>query len=121
MVRFFVSAFSNFETHGEPKVCGKKESSARSNGLTQAVKRVMNGGSMRRSQERVLDLNKTGIFSSSSTSDIWLHGVCYKISQEDSSGDLATDGVTVFVEDFSSRILLTYRKGLFCGPVSGWI
>ncbi|KAL7000896.1 Cysteine protease atg4 [Sarracenia purpurea var. burkii] len=107
---FFLSAFSIFETHGEPKVCGKKGFSARSNAWTEAVKRVMNGGSMRRFQERVLGLNKTGI--SSSTSDIWLLGVCYKISQEDSSSDPATsDGVAAFVEDFSSRILLTYRKG----------
>ncbi|XP_057486720.1 cysteine protease ATG4-like isoform X2 [Actinidia eriantha] len=101
---FFLSAFSIFETHGDPKVCGKKGSS----GWTQAVKKVMNGGSMRRFQERVLGLNKTGI--SSSTSDIWLLGVCYKISQEGSSSDYS-DGVAAFVEDFSSRILLTYRKG----------
>ena len=67
---------------------------------------------MRRFQERVLGLNKTGI--SSSTSDIWLLGVCYKISQEGSSSDYS-DGVAAFVEDFSSKILLTYRKGLFCG------
>ncbi|PSS17527.1 Cysteine protease [Actinidia chinensis var. chinensis] len=101
---FSLSAFSIFETHGEPKVCGKKGS----NGWTQAMKRVMNGGSMRRFQERVLGQNKTGI--SSSTSDIWLLGVCYKISQEGSSSD-SSDGVAAFVEDFSSRILLTYRKG----------
>ena len=106
---FSLSAFSIFETHGEPKVCGKKGS----NGWTQAMKRVMNGGSMRRFHERVLGQNKTGI--SSSTSDIWLLGVCYKISQEGSSSD-SSDGVAAFVEDFSSRILLTYRKGLFCGP-----
>ncbi|GMP21933.1 hypothetical protein CsSME_00000142 [Camellia sinensis var. sinensis] len=70
----------------------------------------MNGGSMRRIQERVLGLYKTGIFSS--TSDIWHLGFWYKISQEDSSSDLAiSDGLAAFVEDFSSRILLTYRKG----------
>ncbi|KAI8003278.1 Cysteine protease ATG4 [Camellia lanceoleosa] len=85
---FFLSAFSTFETHGEPKGCGKKGFGTRSNGWTAAMKRVMNGGSMRRIQERVLGLYKTGIFSS--TSDIW---------------HLA------FVEDFSSRILLTYCKG----------
>ncbi|GFY96639.1 peptidase family C54 protein [Actinidia rufa] len=101
---FSLSGFSIFETHGEPKVCGRKGS----NGWTQAMKRVMNGGSMRRFQERVLGQNKTGI--SSSTSDIWLLGVCYKISQEGSSSD-SSDGVAAFVEDFSSRILLTYRKG----------
>ena len=78
------------------------------------MKRVMIGGSMRRIQERVLGLYKTGIFSS--TSDIWHLGLCYKISQEDSSSDLAiSDGLAAFVEDFSSRILLTYCIGLFCG------
>ncbi|THG18218.1 hypothetical protein TEA_017162 [Camellia sinensis var. sinensis] len=107
---FFLSAFSTFETHGEPKGCGKKGFGTRSNGWTAAVKRVMNGGSMRRIQERVLGLYKTGIFSS--TSDLWHLGFWYKISQEDSSSDLAiSDGPAAFVEDFSSRILLTYRKG----------
>lgn len=110
---FFLSPFSIFETHSESKGCGKKGFSGRSNGWTQAVKRVMNGGSMRRFQERLLGLNKTGI--SSSTSDIWLLGVCYKISQEGSSSSdpASCDGEAAFVEDFSSRILLTYRKGLF--------
>ncbi|KAI7980651.1 Cysteine protease ATG4 [Camellia lanceoleosa] len=84
---FFLSAFSTFETH------------------------VMNGGSMRRIQERVLEIVQRGI--SSSTSDIWHLGLWYKISQEESSGDLAiSDGLEAFVEDFSSRILLTYCKGL---------
>uniref|UniRef100_A0A5B7AYH3 Cysteine protease n=1 Tax=Davidia involucrata TaxID=16924 RepID=A0A5B7AYH3_DAVIN len=107
---FFVSAFSIFETQSESKGCGKKAFSTRNNGWTAAVKRVMNGGSMRRLHERVLGLNKTGI--SSSTSDIWLLGVCYKFSQEDSSGDPAyRDALAAFVEDFSSRILMTYRKG----------
>ncbi|KAF7132348.1 hypothetical protein RHSIM_Rhsim09G0091900 [Rhododendron simsii] len=108
---FFLSPFSIFETHSESKGCGKKGFSGRSNGWTQAVKRVMNGGSMRRLQERLLGQNKTGI--SSSTSDIWLLGVCYKISQEGSSSSdpASCDGEAAFVEDFSSRILLTYRKG----------
>ncbi|KAA8532524.1 hypothetical protein F0562_032660 [Nyssa sinensis] len=107
---FFASAFSIFETYNESKGCGKKAYSTRSNGWTAAVKRVMNGGSMRRLHERVLGLNKTGF--SSSTSDIWLLGVCYKISQEDSSGDpVYSDGLAAFIEDFSSRILMTYRKG----------
>ncbi|KAA8529022.1 hypothetical protein F0562_033490 [Nyssa sinensis] len=107
---FFVSAFSIFDTYSESEGRGKNAFSTRSNGWTGAVKRVVNGGSMRRLHELVLGLNKTGI--SSSTSDIWLLGVCYKISQEDSSGDPAySDGLAAFVEDFSSRILMTYRKG----------
>lgn len=110
---FFLSPFSILETHSESKGCGKKGFSGRSNGWTQAVKRVMNGGSMRRFHERLLGLNKTGI--SSSTSDIWLLGVCYQISQEGSSSSdpVICEGEAAFVEDFSSRILLTYRKGWF--------
>ncbi|XP_021273515.1 cysteine protease ATG4-like isoform X2 [Herrania umbratica] len=65
---------------------------------------------MRRIHERVLGPSKIGI--SSSTSDIWLLGVCYKISQVSSSGDVdASDGLAAFKRDFSSRILMTYRKG----------
>lgn len=107
---FLASAFSVFETNGASKGCGKKESHTRSHGWTAAVRRVMSGGSMWRLQERVLGLNKTAV--SSSTSDIWLLGVCYKISLEDPTGDpIHTDGYVAFVEDFSSRILMTYRKG----------
>ncbi|KAM7463408.1 hypothetical protein LguiA_031529 [Lonicera macranthoides] len=107
---FLVPAFSIFETYSESKGCEKKECSTRSYGWTAAVKRVMNISSMRRIHERVLGLNKTGI--ASSTSDIWLLGVCYKIYQEGSSVDpVHTDGFFAFVEDFSSRILMTYRKG----------
>lgn len=103
--------FSWFLKHSESKDCGKKESSTRGHGWTAAVKRVMIGASMRRIQERVLGLNKTGI--SISSSDIWLLGVCYKISQEYFSADPAySNGFAAFVEDFESRILMTYRKGL---------
>ncbi|XP_021907058.1 cysteine protease ATG4 [Carica papaya] len=68
------------------------------------------GGTMRRIQERVLGPSKTGI--SSSTVDIWLLGVLYKISQDESSGEAAAgNGLLAFKQDFSSRILITYRKG----------
>ncbi|XP_022739453.1 cysteine protease ATG4-like [Durio zibethinus] len=109
----FASAFSIFETYSESSsssVCEKKASLAKSNAWTAAVKRVVSGGSMRRIHERVLGPSKIGI--SSSTSDIWLLGLCYKISQEESSGDVdATNGLAAFKHDFSSRILMTYRKG----------
>jgi len=66
---------------------------------------------MRRIQECVLGTSKTGI--SNTTSDIWLLGACYKISQDNSSGDAAaTNALAAFNHDFSSRILVTYRKGL---------
>lgn len=110
---FLVSVFSIFETDSESKDSGKKESSTRGHCWTASVKRVMIGASMRRIEERVLGLNKTGI--SISSSDIWLLGVCYKISQEYSSADPAhSNGFAAFVEDFESRILMTSMKLIFC-------
>ncbi|KAI3733800.1 hypothetical protein L6452_13256 [Arctium lappa] len=106
---FLESAFSVFDTHGDSRGCQKKETSTRNHGWTAAVKRVMNGGSMRRIQERVLGY-KTNI--SNSISDIWLLGVCYKICLEDPSQEpVHSNGYAAFSEDFSSRILMTYRKG----------
>ncbi|KAL6555876.1 hypothetical protein OROHE_007150 [Orobanche hederae] len=73
-----------------------------------AVRRVMmSGGSMR----RILGFSRTGV--SASKSDIWLLGVCYHVAEEgdDSSNPTQSEGFAAFVEDFSSRILITYRKG----------
>ncbi|KAM0015061.1 putative peptidase C54, papain-like cysteine peptidase superfamily [Helianthus debilis subsp. tardiflorus] len=108
---FLVSAFSVFDIHSESKISHKKnqETSTGNHGWTAAVKRVMNGGSMRRIQERVLGY-KTNV--SNSVSDIWLLGVCYKICLEDPSQEpVHSTGYAAFSEDFSSRILMTYRKG----------
>lgn len=109
---FFASAFSIFETHSESSIIEKKEIHSRNNGWTEAVRKVVTGSSMRRIHERVLGSSRTGI---SSASDIWLLGVCYKFSQEESSGDAASNnGLGALEQDFSSRILMTYRKGLNC-------
>lgn len=110
---FLVSSFSVFDTHSVSKVFQKKnqETSAGNHGWTAAVKRVLNGGSMRRIQERVLGY-KANV--SNSISDIWLLGVCYKITLEDPSQEpVHSSGYAAFSEDFSSRILMTYRKGFF--------
>ncbi|XP_077221068.1 cysteine protease ATG4-like isoform X2 [Tasmannia lanceolata] len=65
---------------------------------------------MRRLQEHLLGPSKTGV--SSSTSEIWLLGVCYKVSPEESFSDVILgDGLVAFFQDFSSRIRMTYRKG----------
>ncbi|XP_039016931.1 cysteine protease ATG4-like isoform X2 [Hibiscus syriacus] len=112
----FASAFSVFDAISESltssssiAACEKKASSSQTNGWTAAVKRAVSGGSMRRIHERVMGPSKVGM--SSSTSDIWLLGLCYKISQE-SYGDVdATNGLAAFKHDFYSRILMTYRKG----------
>ncbi|KAH9782424.1 cysteine protease ATG4a [Citrus sinensis] len=79
-------------------------------GSSETVKRLVTAGSMRRIHERVLGPSRTGI--SSSTSDIWLLGVCHKIAQDEALGDAAgNNGLAEFNQDFSSRILISYRKG----------
>lgn len=105
---FFGSAFSIFDAHCESSACPRKALHSRPNAWTTAVRKVVTGGSMRRIQERVLGTGRTGI--SNPTSDIWLLGVCYKISQDESSGD-EVPGLPAFEQDFSSRIIITYRKG----------
>ncbi|KAJ0725011.1 putative peptidase C54, papain-like cysteine peptidase superfamily [Helianthus annuus] len=108
---FLVSAFLVFDTHSDSRICHKKSQATgtRSDGWSEVVKRVMNVGSMRRIQERVLGY-KTNV--SNSISDIWLLGVCYKICLEDPSQEAVhSNGYAAFSEDFCSRILMTYRKG----------
>ncbi|KAL5560837.1 hypothetical protein UlMin_037048 [Ulmus minor] len=110
MVNLFSSAFSVFEARTDSSACEKKPIHSRYNAWTSAVKKVVSGGSMRRFHERLLRPNRTDI--SSSTSDIWLLGVCYKNMQDKSSVDSANNnGLAAFELDFSSRILMTYRKG----------
>ncbi|CAF2113078.1 unnamed protein product [Brassica napus] len=64
----------------------------------------MASGAIRRLQDRVLGPSRTGI--PSSTSEIWLLGVCYKISESESS-----QVADAFTQDFSSFVLMTYRRG----------
>lgn len=115
MVNFLSSAFSAFEARSssssEPPAVEKKAIRSRFNGWTAAVRKAVTVGSMRRFHERILGSARTGV--SSSTSDIWLLGVCYKISQDELSVDspATNNGLAAFEEDFSSRILMTYRKG----------
>jgi cysteine protease ATG4 len=47
------------------------------------------------------------------SSDVWFLGKCYKVPpEEEESGDSESDsGHAAFLEDFSSRIWITYRKG----------
>ncbi|GMH18265.1 hypothetical protein Nepgr_020106 [Nepenthes gracilis] len=107
----FVSAFSILETREEGSPREKKSACSRVNGWAATVKKIVASGSMRRIKEQMLGLSKSN--TTTSTGDIWLLGICYKASSEDSPhGDpVNTDGFAAFVEDFSSRILMTYRKG----------
>ncbi|KAH7520960.1 hypothetical protein FEM48_Zijuj08G0201100 [Ziziphus jujuba var. spinosa] len=110
MINLVASAFSIFESHAESSNCEKKGIYLRRNGWTAALKKVLAAVSMRRFHECILRSSRTGI--SSSSSDIWLLGVCYKVVQDDSTEDSATNnGLAEFEQDFSSRILITYRKG----------
>lgn len=121
----FVSAFSIFEHRSEEgrnsssnsrSSCEKKGvgaknkiSNSSSNGWGTAVKRIMASGSMRRIKEHMFGFNRSSIIAS--TSDIWLLGVCYKLDDATGGDPVSSSGFAAFVEDFSSRILLTYRKG----------
>nr|KYP38011.1 Cysteine protease ATG4 [Cajanus cajan] len=106
----FTSGFSVVETYSESSTSEKKTVNSRSSGWAAAVRKVVSGGSMRRFHERVLGSSRTDI--SSSDGDIWLLGVCHKISQNESTGGVDTiNGLAAFEQDFSSKILVTYRKG----------
>ncbi|XP_074281285.1 cysteine protease ATG4-like [Silene latifolia] len=101
-----VSAFSGYESGRKSK--GQGLSSG--NGWGATVKRIMASGSIRRIKETMLGYYKSSVVVSSS--DIWLLGVCYKVHDDSTGGDpAASAGFAAFVEDFSSRILMTYRKG----------
>ncbi|KAF3557704.1 hypothetical protein F2Q69_00010617 [Brassica cretica] len=67
----------------------------------------MASGAIKRFQDRVLGPNRIGL--PSTTSDFWLLGVCYKLSEGEETDDGSV--VAALKQDFSSRILMTYRKG----------
>lgn len=109
LLSFFSSTFPIFDTLSSPSLTDKKEIKSRNYGLT-AVKKVMTGGMMKRLQDRLIGTSKVDI--SSLTSEMWLLGVFYKVSPGESSTDMNTNtGLAAFLEDFSSRIWITYRKG----------
>lgn len=112
LLNFFSSTFPIFETLSSPSPANKKETKSRNYGLTTAVKKVMTGGMMRRLQERFLGTSKADF--SSLTCEMWLLGAFYKVSPGESSTDGNTNsGIAAFLEDFSSKIWITYRKGQF--------
>lgn len=108
---FFAPTFSIFETYIDSSTCEKKSSNNRTYGWTIALKQFVSGSvSMKRLQERLIGSSRTGV--SSSSSDIWLLGMCYKVTSEESSDDaIHGNGLVEFLCDFSSRIWMTYRKG----------
>nr|ACJ73918.1 autophagy-related 4b variant 6 [Zea mays] len=52
--------------------------------------------------------------------DVWFLGKCYRVSpeEEESGGSDSDSGHAAFLEDFSSRIWITYRKGFDAIPGS---
>ncbi|GJN26001.1 hypothetical protein PR202_gb13893 [Eleusine coracana subsp. coracana] len=100
----FTPPFTFFEGHNQdsPQTCGPKspKSSSGSYGWSRILRRIVCSGSM----WRLLGCNKV-----LTSSDVWFLGKCYK---EESSSDSDSDtGHSAFLEDFSSRIWITYRKG----------
>ncbi|CAO2838330.1 unnamed protein product [Amaranthus hypochondriacus] len=69
----------------------------------------MASGSIRRIKENMFGFCKSSVVSS--TSNIWMLGVCYKLDDAIGGDPVTSSGFAAFVEDFSSRILMTYRKG----------
>lgn len=108
----FTPSSSVSQPYRESSTSGHKQACTTRNGWTALVKRAfMASGAIRRFQERVLGPNRTGL--PSTTSDVWLLGVCYKISEDEASGETDAGSVlAAFQQDFSSKILMTYRKGL---------
>jgi hypothetical protein len=75
------------------------------------VKRVVQCGPMRRLQERFLGQKWYTSAASASGSAIWVLGVCYNISSTDESVSSPVI-FQEFLNDFSSRLWFTYRRGL---------
>ncbi|XP_031488150.1 cysteine protease ATG4B-like isoform X1 [Nymphaea colorata] len=106
----FSSTFTAFNAYKESSGEKSKGYKVRNDGWSTTVRKALTCNPMKRFQERILGFNKPGI--SSYTSEIWLLGVCYKISPEGQTSDTnKSDGYIAFLQDFSSRIRMTYRKG----------
>lgn len=102
----FTPPFAIFEGHQDSTPpCENKSprSSSGSYGWSRILRRFVGSSSMWRL------LGCTRVLTSS---DVWFLGKCYKVSPEESSSDADSDsGHAAFLEDFSSRIWITYRKG----------
>lgn len=68
---------------------------------------------MRRLQERLLGHRWYTAANASTGSEIWVLGLCYKVSADTSNEALSAQAFDEFLLDFTSRIWITYRKGVF--------
>nr|CAB3486211.1 unnamed protein product [Digitaria exilis] len=102
----FTPPFAIFEGQQDSTPpCEKKSprSSSASYGWSRILRRFVGSSSMWRL------LGCTRVLTSS---DVWFLGKCYKVSPEESTSDADSDSDhAAFLEDFSSRIWITYRKG----------
>lgn len=106
----FSTPFSISDVYSSLSSTETKERRAKAHGWTSSVRRAITCVSMRRLQERILGIGKTDVTSSGS--EVWLLGACYGVSSGESSSESAHDeGLSGFLNDFSSRIWITYRKG----------
>ncbi|KAL5214786.1 hypothetical protein ABZP36_003938 [Zizania latifolia] len=99
----FTSPFAIFESQQDSSTSKSPKSSSGSYGWSRVLRRIVCTGSM----WRFLGSSKP-----LTSSDVWFLGKCYKLLSEESSSDSDSDsGHAAFLEDFSSRIWITYRKG----------
>ncbi|KAL5987496.1 hypothetical protein ACLOJK_035244 [Asimina triloba] len=110
-------AFTVLCSYSESSSTQGKESSTSKYGWTAAVKRVLMSGSMWRLQECILGLRRASV--SSSTSEIWLLGICYKVSPEQSSGFDAI-GDSKFSSDVHWGCMLRSSQMLVAQYVNDW-
>jgi cysteine protease ATG4 len=100
----FTPPFAIFERN-QDSTCGAKSpssSSSGSYGWSRILRRIVCSGSM----WRLLGCNKV-----LTSSDVWFLGKCYKEEPESTSNSDPHIAHSEFLQDFSSRIWITYRKG----------
>ncbi|KAG0585015.1 hypothetical protein M758_3G251700 [Ceratodon purpureus] len=68
---------------------------------------------MRRLQERLLGHRWYTAANASSGSEIWVLGLCYKVSADTGNEALSAQAYEEFLLDFTSRVWITYRKAGF--------
>jgi cysteine protease ATG4 len=102
----FTPPFTIFEGQQDSLPACEKKSPKPSSGSyawSRILRRFVGSGSM----WRLLGCAKV-----LTSSDVWFLGKCYKVSPEESSSNSDSEsGHAAFLEDFSSRIWITYRKG----------
>uniref|UniRef100_A0A0D3FJC7 Cysteine protease n=1 Tax=Oryza barthii TaxID=65489 RepID=A0A0D3FJC7_9ORYZ len=99
----FSSPFSIFEAHQDSSANRSLKPHSGSYAWSRFLRRIACTSSMWRF---------LGASKALTSSDVWFLGKCYKLSSEElSNSSDCESGNAAFLEDFSSRIWITYRKG----------